>query len=135
MTIPATDSSSSRGEHAGNIEPVAGFGDAIGETGTGPGAAGGDFRHHGADQRQAARDPQAAENVGQGGRQLQIAQGLQPRGAIELKQPGEIAVDGFQPERGVGEHREEADNPGAHHDRGLLRQVDQQQRRDRDHGA
>src|SRR6202011_5328106 len=40
---------------------------------------------------------------------------------------------GIQTKRGVGQHRKKSDDPGADNDRGLLRQVNQQQRRNRDH--
>ena len=52
--------------------------EAAAELGYGARGAGGDFSHHGADQRQAARDPQAAEDVGQRRRQFQVPQRLQP---------------------------------------------------------
>ena len=102
-----------RREHARNVEPIAGLDDAIGEARARAGRAGRDLGHHRADQRQPAGDAQPAEDVGQRRRQLQIPQHLPARGAVEPEQVGEIVVDRVEPERGVGEHREERDDPGA----------------------
>jgi hypothetical protein len=43
----------------------------------------------------------------------------------------EVVVDRIEPERGVGENGEESDDPGASEHRRRLRQIDEQQRRDR----
>ena len=122
-----------RREHARDVEPVARLGDAVGEAGPGAGGAGRDLGHHRADQRESAGDPNPAEDVGEGRRQLETKQHLAARGAVEPIQIGEVVVDRVEAERGVGEHREEGDDPRAGEHRGLLRQPDEQQRRDRDH--
>ena len=62
-----------RREHARDVEPVARFGDAIGEAGARAGRARRDLGHHRADQRQPAGDAQAGEHMRQRRRQLQIA--------------------------------------------------------------
>ena len=60
-----------RGEHARDVEPEAGFDDAKGEARALRRRAGGEFGDDRADQREAAADPQAAEEIGQRGRQPQ----------------------------------------------------------------
>ncbi len=50
-----------RREHARDVEPVTGFGNAIGQARACARRARGDFRNHRADQRQPAGDPQAAQ--------------------------------------------------------------------------
>ena len=122
-----------RREHARNVEPVARFGDPIGEARTGPRRACGDLGDDGADQRQSAGDPQAAEDERKRRRQLEPPQQRQPRGAVKGEQIGEIAIDRIEPQRGIGEHRKERHDPGAGQHRRRLRQIDEQQRRDRHH--
>ena len=110
-----------RREHARDVEPVARLDDAIGEARTGAGGARRDLGDHGADQRQPARNPQSAEHERQRRRQFEISQRLHSRGAVKLKQSGQIAIHRIQTERGVGQHRKESDDPGTDNDRGLLR--------------
>ncbi len=69
--MPGRRDQRQRREHAWDVEPEAGLDDAEGEARALPGRARRDLGHDGADQRQAAADPQAAEEVGQGGRQTQ----------------------------------------------------------------
>ena len=131
MTTPGDREQQQRREHARDVEAIAGLGDAVGEPGAGAGRAGRDLCDDRADQRQPARDLQAAEDVGQRRRQLELAQHLPARGAVEPEQVGEIVIDRVEAERGVGEHGKEGDDPGAGEHRRLLRQIDEQQRRDR----
>ena len=87
MIIDAGDrQQQQRREHARDIEPVAGLGDAEGKPRSGAGRTRGDLRHHRADQRQPAGDLQPAEDLGQRRRQLQVAQRLPARSAVEAKQ-------------------------------------------------
>src|SRR5262245_25704413 len=86
-----------RREQARNVEAVAGLDDAIGETGAGPRRAGRDLGHHGADQRQAAGDADAAQHGGQRGRQFQMRENLPARGAVELEQVDEVVSTEFSP--------------------------------------
>ena len=57
---------------------------------------------------------------------LSRRQHLQARRSVEAKQVGEVVIDRVQPERRVGEHRKERDDPGAGEHRRLLRQPHQQ---------
>ena len=84
-------------KHARDVEPVAGFGDAIGEPRAGAGRAGGDLGHHRADQRQSAGDAQAGEHLRQRRRQFQIPQHLPARGFVEFEQRDQIVVDRCKP--------------------------------------
>ncbi len=54
-----------RREHSGNVEAITGLGDPEGQPRPRARGARRDFGDHGPDQRQAARDPQAAEDIGQ----------------------------------------------------------------------
>ena len=84
------------------------------------GRAGGELGDDGGDQRQAAGDPEAGEEVGQGVRQLEMDQRLPAAGAVELEEVEEVVVGRVQALRRVGEDREEGDEQGADQQR-LLR--------------
>ena len=119
-----------RREHARDVEAVARFDDAIGKARARAGRTGGDFCNHRADQREPARDLQAAEDIGQRRRQLEVEEHLQPCRPIEAEKIDEVVVDRIEPERGVGEHGKEGDDPGAGEHRRRLRQINEQERRD-----
>ena len=59
-------------EHARDVQLVARFEDALGQPRGVAAGAGHELRHHRADQRQAARDAQAAQEVGQRRRQAEM---------------------------------------------------------------
>src|SRR6185312_2306839 len=100
-----------RREHARDVEAVARFDDAPGEPGAGA-RAGDELGDHGADEGEAAGDLGAAQDVRQGARQLEAAEALPARRAIELEQLLQIVVDTLQPQRAVGQDREEGDDGG-----------------------
>ena len=79
ITTPVNDKEPERREQARDVEAVLALDDAVGEAGAGAGRAGGDLGDDGADQRKAAGDLQAGEEIGQGGRAAQIPERLQPR--------------------------------------------------------
>ena len=64
-------------------------------------------------------------------RQLEIEEHLAPCRAVEAKEVDEVVINRVEAERGVGEDREERDDPGAGEHGRLLGKVDQQKRRDR----
>src|SRR5574342_816109 len=64
------------GEHARDLERVPRLENAEGEPRLRPAGAGHELGHDGADQRQPAADLEAAQEVGQGRRQAQVAEGL-----------------------------------------------------------
>ena len=59
-----------RREQARDVQPVLRLEQAEGEAGVGAGGAGGELGDDGGDQREAAGDPEAGEEIGQGVRQL-----------------------------------------------------------------
>ena len=65
----------------GILQLVAGLEDAVGEPGLDAARAGDELGDHRADQREAAADAQAPEEVGQGARQPQVPEHLAPREA------------------------------------------------------
>src|SRR5665213_1863775 len=81
-----------RGEHARDLEPIARLEDARGEAGLGAAGAGDELRHHRADQRQAAADAHADEEIRQRRGQQQIAQRLPARGAVKPEQLDQVTV-------------------------------------------
>ena len=84
----------------------------------------------------SARPPailQAGEEIGQRVRQLEQDEGLPAAGAVELEQVEQVVIGRAQALRGVGEDREEGDEPGADQERRLgVGRVDEDQRRDGD---
>ena len=111
--MPVQRDQDQRREQPRRVQPVAGLDDARGEPRRLAGRAGDELGHHRADQRQAAGDLQPAEEIGHRGRQSQMAQLLPARRAVELEQVEQVVVDAIQPERRVGQDREEGDDPGA----------------------
>ena len=107
------------GEHARDFQLVARFEDAPGQPRGVAAGPGHELRHHRADQRQAARDAQPAQEVRQRRRQAQIDQGAPATGAVELEQVEQVAVDGAQAEDGVRQDGEEGHQPGADQQRQL----------------
>jgi len=61
-------------------------------------------------------------------------QGLPARRLIEIEQRNQVVIDRTQPQRRVGEHRKEGNDPGASQYRQRLWEIDQQERRDGDDG-
>ena len=124
-----------RREQARNVEPELRFQQPEGEAGAGARGAGCELRHHRGNQRQPAGDPQAGEEIGERVRDLQVNERLPAAGAVELEQVEEVVVGGAQALRGVGQHREEGDDPGADEDRALRgRRIDDDERRNGDDG-
>jgi hypothetical protein len=120
-----------RRKHARNIEAIAGFDDAVGEPRAGAGGSGCNLGNHRADQGEAAGDLETGKDVGQCARQLELGEDLHAPCSVQAEKIGEIAIDRVEPERRIGEHGEEGDDPRAGKDRRLLRQIDQQERRNR----
>src|SRR3954467_11557931 len=98
-------------EHARDVEAVAGFDDAPGEPGAGA-RAGDELGDDGTDEGEAAGYLGAAQYVRQGAGELERAEALPARGAVELEQLAQIVVDALQAQRGVGQDREEGDDGG-----------------------
>src|SRR5687767_13161233 len=92
-----------RGEHAGNLQLVASLEDTVGEPRLDAARAGNELGDHRADQREAAADAKAAEEVRQRARQAQVPEHLAAICAIELQQVEKIMVGAVQAERGVGD--------------------------------
>ncbi len=111
--MPVDGDQRQRGEHARDVEPEPGLDDAEGEARALAGRTGRDLGHDGADQRQPAADPQAAEEVGQGGRHAQVEELLPPARAVELHEFDQAVVGRGEPERRVGQDGEEGDQEGA----------------------
>src|SRR5262249_22200955 len=105
------------GEQARNGETITGFEDAEGETGLGAAGAGDEFGNDGADQRKAAADPEASEKIRQRGRQLQVAQGLASRCAIEPEQRQRVATGPIEADRRIRDDGKKRDNPRANEQR------------------
>ena len=119
-------------EHARDAQLVARFEDAVSQPRLGAAGAGDELGDHRADQRQAARDAQAREEIRHRRRQLQVQQRLPPARPVEAEQVDQIVVGRVQPDRGVGQDREEGDDPGADQQRQLdVVDPDDDQRRDR----
>src|SRR5215475_490770 len=106
-----------RGEHAGNLELIAGFEDAEGQSRLRTARARHELRDDRADEGQAAADAQATEEIGQGCREAEMAQRLPPRGAVKAEQVDEVPVRAGEAEDRVGQHGEEGDEPGADEER------------------
>ena len=111
--MPVDRDQQQRREHAGNVEAIAAFDDAEGEPRALSRRARRDLRDDRADQREAAADAQAAEEIGQRRGHAQPQQLPPARGAIELEQIEQIVVDRGEAQRGVGEDREERDQERA----------------------
>jgi hypothetical protein len=61
-----------------------------------------------------------------------VPQRLPAAGAVELEIVDQVAVDRIESQRGVGQDREEGDDPGAQQElRGLVVDIDVDQREDR----
>ena len=86
ITMPVTRDQDQRREQPRRVEPVAGLDDARGEARRLARRAGDELGHHGADQRQAAGDLQAAEEIRHRRRQPQLPELLPARRAVELEQ-------------------------------------------------
>ena len=82
--MPVSEISKQRCEHAGNVEPIAGFDDAEGEARALSRRARRDLRDDRADQRETAADAQPAEEIGQGGGNAQPAATGAPREALYI---------------------------------------------------
>ncbi len=123
-------------EHARDVELEAGLQDLVGEAGAAAAGAGDELGDHRPDQREAARDAQAAEEIGQRAWDAQPPQRLQSAGLVHAEQAHQPRVDAAQPQCGVGNHRKEGDDGGADRERhlGVFHQ-DDDQRRDRDNGS
>ena len=132
IAMPVTEISRQRGEHARNVEPIARFDDAKGETRALARRARRDFRDDRADQREAAADAQAAEEIGQRrGQRAATATAASARRGRAGRDRGGCG----RPRRGRARCWRESGRTR----RGTRRpappagaQIDQQQRRDRD---
>ena len=134
-------------EEAWDVQAILALDDAVGEARARAGRARRDLGDGGANERQASGDLETGEEVGESGRAAQIPERLhprqkasheggrpfRPRGPVEIEQFEKIAVDRLQPKRGVGQDGKERHDPGAGQHREILRQVDEQERRDRHH--
>ena len=131
--MPRQRDQQQRREHARDLQPVAGFEDAVRKPRRAAAGAGDELGNHRADQRKPAGDLQAAEEIRQRGGQAQIAQGLPAARAVELEQVDQIMVGRVEPEDRVRQDREERHDPGADQQRQVdVADPDDDQRRDRD---
>src|SRR5215468_3505988 len=102
-----------RREHARDLKLIARLENPEGEPRLGAARARYEFGNHSADEGETAADAQAAEEKWQGRRKAQIAERLPTRGAVEAKKIDEVPVRAREPQHGVGEDREEGDEPRA----------------------
>src|SRR5579884_796162 len=124
-----------RGEHARYIEPVAGLGDAERKTRALAGIARGELGDDSADERKAATDSEAAEEIGKRGGQAQIKKHLPAACAVEPEKIDEVAVRGGKPKRGVRQNGEKRDEKGAGKHRCWRLEINQEQGRNRHDGS
>ena len=100
IAMPLDGEEQQRREHAWNVEPVAGFDNAVGKARSGAGRSRGDLGHHRPDQREPACDLQAAASMyGSAEGSLSSPQDLPPGRAVEAEEIGEIMIDRIQAER------------------------------------
>src|SRR5499426_3964435 len=102
-----------RREHSRDLELIARLENAEGEPRLGAARARDELGDHGADEGETAADAQAAEEKRQGRRKAQIAERLPARGAVEAEEIDQVPVRAREPQDGVGEDREEGNEPRA----------------------
>ena len=111
--MPAREISVSAANMRGMLSRYPDSDDAEGQAGAFAGGASCDFGHDGTDQRQAASDAKAAQEVRQRARQSQVDQLLPPRRPIEVHQFHKPVVGGGEPQGRVRQDREKRDQEGA----------------------